>query len=47
MCVPSQLGSPHINIQNPADITEEEKPQHVLKTVFGYETFRAGQLEAI
>ena len=47
MCVPSQLGSPHINIQIPADITEEEKPQHVLKTVFGYETFRAGQLEAI
>ena len=45
--LPNQLTSSHINIQIPLDIPEEEKPFHVLKTVFGYEEFRAGQLEAI
>jgi ATP-dependent DNA helicase RecQ len=45
--VPSQLILHHLNIQIPSDVSEEDKPQHVLKTVFGYETFRAGQLEAI
>ena len=29
------------------DVSEEDKPQHMLKTVFGYETFIAGQLKAI
>ena len=45
--MPNQYTSSEITIQIPLDIPEEEKPLHVLRTVFGYEEFRAGQLEAI
>ena len=34
-------------LSNSFGLPEEEKPLHVLKTVFDYEEFRAGQLEAI
>jgi superfamily II DNA helicase RecQ len=34
-----------INI--PQGVSETDKPQYVLKTLFGYDAFRLGHLEAI
>ena len=35
------------DIYYPQDIKEADKPHYVLKTLFGCDTFRSGQLEAI